>query len=82
MLAHTEQYDKLIDKYMVRHFVKPGITGWAQVTGFRGETRELWQMEGRVERDIWYMQHWSLWLDLRILWMTVKLMLKRDQQAC
>ena len=82
MLAHTEQYDKLIDKYMVRHFVKPGVTGWAQVTGFRGETRELWQMEGRVERDIWYMQHWSLWLDLRILWMTVKLMLKRDQQAC
>ena len=82
MLAHTEQYDRLIDKYMVRHFVKPGITGWAQVTGFRGETRELWQMEGRVERDIWYMQHWSLWLDLRILWMTVKLMLKRDQQAC
>ena len=82
MLAHTEQYDRLIDKYMVRHFVKPGITGWAQVTGFRGETRELWQMEGRVERDIWYIQHWSLWLDLRILWMTVKLMLKRDQQAC
>ena len=82
MLAHTEQYDRLIDKYMVRHFVKPGITGWAQVTGFRGETRELWQMEGRVERDIWYMQNWSLWLDLRILWMTVKLMLKRDQQAC
>ena len=82
MLAHTEQYDKLIDKYMVRHFVKPGVTGWAQVTGFRGETRELWQMEGRVERDIWYMQNWSLWLDLRILWMTVKLMLKRDQQAC
>lgn len=82
MLAHTEQYDQLIDKYMVRHFVKPGITGWAQVTGFRGETRELWQMEGRVERDIWYMQHWSLWLDLRIIWMTVKLMFKRDQQAC
>jgi len=81
MLAHTEQYDQLIDKYMVRHFVKPGITGWAQVTGFRGETRELWQMEGRVERDIWYMQHWSLWLDLRILWMTVKLMFKKDLQA-
>lgn len=82
MLAHTEQYDRLIDKYMVRHFVKPGITGWAQVTGFRGETRELWQMEGRVERDIWYMQHWSFWLDVRILWMTVKLMFKKDQQAC
>ena len=81
MLAHTEQYDKLIDKYMVRHFVKPGITGWAQVTGFRGETRELWQMEGRVERDIWYMQHWSLWLDLRIIWLTFKTIFKRDKKA-
>jgi len=81
MLAHTEQYDKLIDKYMVRHFVKPGITGWAQVTGFPGETRELWQMEGRVERDIWYIQHWSLWLDLRIIWMTVKTVFKRDAKA-
>ena len=81
MLAHTEQYDKLIDKYMVRHFVKPGITGWAQVTGFRGETRELWQMEGRVERDIWYIQHWSLWLDLRIIWMTVKTIFIRDEKA-
>jgi len=45
MLAHTEQYSQLIDKYMVRHFVKPGVTGWAQVTGYRGETKELWQME-------------------------------------
>ena len=81
MLAHTEQYDKLIDKYMVRHFVKPGITGWAQVTGFRGETRELWQMEGRVERDIWYIQHWSFWLDLRIIWLTAKTIFKRDEKA-
>ena len=81
MLAHTEQYDKLIDKYMVRHFVKPGVTGWAQVTGFRGETRELWQMEGRVERDIWYIQHWSLWLDLRIIWLTFKTIFKRDKNA-
>ena len=81
MLAHTEQYDKLIDRYMVRHFVKPGITGWAQVTGFRGETRELWQMEGRVERDIWYIQHWSFWLDMRIIWMTIKTIFKRDGKA-
>ena len=81
MLSHTEQYEKLIDKYMVRHFVKPGITGWAQVTGFRGETRELWQMEGRVERDIWYTQHWSLWLDIRIIWMTVKTIFVRDEKA-
>ena len=62
MLAHTEQYSQLIDKYMVRHFVKPGVTGWAQVTGYRGETKELWQMEGRVKRDIWYMEHWSVWI--------------------
>ena len=81
MLSHTEQYEKLIDKYMVRHFVKPGVTGWAQVTGFRGETRELWQMEGRVERDIWYIQHWSLWLDLRIIWLTFKTIFKRDKKA-
>ena len=81
MLAHTEQYSRLISKYMVRHFVKPGITGWAQVTGFRGETRELWQMEGRVERDIWYMQNWSFWLDLRIIWMTVKTIFYRDKNA-
>ena len=81
MLAHTEQYEKLIDRYMVRHFVKPGITGWAQVTGFRGETRELWQMEGRVERDIWYIQHWSSWLDIRIIWMTIKAVFHRDANA-
>lgn len=81
MLSHTEQYNQLIDKYMVRHFVKPGITGWAQVTGFRGETKELSQMEGRVERDIWYIQHWSLWLDIRIIWMTLKLLLKKDEKA-
>ena len=62
MLKHTEEYSHLINKYMVRHFVKPGITGWAQVTGFRGETKELWQMEGRVQRDIWYIEHWtSFW---------------------
>ena len=81
MLAHTEQYAALIGKYMVRHFVKPGITGWAQVTGFRGETSELWQMEGRVERDIYYIQHWSFWLDLRIIWMTVKSCFKTDKNA-
>lgn len=60
-------YSKLIEKYMVRHFSKPGITGWAQVTGFRGETRELWQMEERVKRDIWYNENWSFLLDLEII---------------
>ena len=81
MLAHTEQYSQLIDKYMVRHFVKPGVTGWAQVTGFRGETKELWQMEGRVKRDIWYMEHWSIWLDIRIIWLTIKTIFIHDKNA-
>lgn len=81
MLAHTEQYSQLIEKYMVRHFVKPGVTGWAQVTGFRGETKELWQMEGRVKRDIWYMEHWSIWLDIRIIWMTFKTVFVHDKHA-
>ena len=81
MLLHTEQYSKLIDKYMVRHFVKPGLTGWAQVTGFRGETKELWQMKGRVKRDIWYMENWSIWLDIRIIWLTAKTMFVHDKNA-
>lgn len=81
MLHHTEVYSQLISKYMVRHFVKPGITGWAQVTGFRGETKELWQMEGRVKRDIWYMENWSIWLDLRIIWLTAKQLVVHDKNA-
>ena len=56
---------------MVRHLVRPGITGWAQVTGFRGETKELWQMEGRVKKDIRYIEHWTFALDLWILIKTV-----------
>lgn len=67
MMLHTEMYSKLVDKYMVRHFCRPGITGWAQVTGYRGETRELWQMEERIKRDIWYIENWSFWLDIKII---------------
>lgn len=81
MLKHTEIYSQLIGKYMVRHFVKPGLTGWAQVSGFRGETKELWQMEERVKRDIWYMEHWNLWLDLRIILKTIKLLFVMDKNA-
>ena len=81
MLAHTEMYAQLIKKYMVRHFVKPGITGWAQVKGYRGETKELWQMEGRVRRDIWYMENWSVWLDIRIVWLTFKSLFRHDENA-
>lgn len=81
MLLHTETYRKLIGDYMVRHFVKPGITGWAQVTGFRGETKELWQMKGRVKRDIWYIENWSIWLDLRIIWKTALQIIIHDKNA-
>ena len=81
MLAHTQMYSQLIDKYMVRHFVKPGITGWAQVTGYRGETKELWQMEERVKRDIWYMENWTIWLDIRIIWLTIKTIFIHDKNA-
>lgn len=81
MLKHTEMYSKAIDKYMVRHFVKPGITGWAQVTGYRGETRELWQMEGRVEKDIWYIEHWNFGLDIYILYLTFYNVVRGDKSA-
>jgi putative colanic acid biosynthesis UDP-glucose lipid carrier transferase len=66
---------------MVRHFAKPGITGYAQVTGFRGETKDLSEMEGRVKRDVWYIENWSFGLDLRIIFMTVYNMLKGEENA-
>ena len=81
MLHHTEIYGSIIDKYMVRHFSKPGITGWAQVTGYRGETKELWQMEERVRRDIWYIENWSFWLDIRIMLLTAKSIIFPDKNA-
>lgn len=65
--AHNEQYRSLIDGYMLRHKVKPGITGLAQVMGFRGETETLDKMQGRVKYDHQYIREWSLWMDLRIL---------------
>lgn len=81
MMHHTEVYGSLIDKYMVRHFSKPGITGWAQVTGYRGETKELWQMEERIRRDIWYIENWSFWLDIKIIFMTAKSIICPDKNA-
>ncbi len=71
MLQHTNDYSELIDQFMVRHFVLPGITGWAQVSGFRGETNEDGAMEKRVEADIWYLENWSMLLDLKITFLTL-----------
>ena len=81
MVKHTEMYSKLIDNYMDRHAVKPGITGWAQVTGLRGETKELYQMENRVKADIWYIENWSFLLDMKIIVKTVLTILLGDKNA-
>jgi putative colanic acid biosysnthesis UDP-glucose lipid carrier transferase len=71
MLSHTEQYSQLIAHYLTRHYVKPGITGWAQINGCRGETHELWQMEKRVEYDMEYIENWNFSWDLSIVLRTV-----------
>lgn len=81
MLKHTEEYSALIDKYMVRHLAKPGITGWAQVTGYRGETKTLEQMEGRVKRDVWYIENWTFFLDLKIIIVTLLNMFTGERNA-
>ncbi|MDR2496766.1 MAG: undecaprenyl-phosphate glucose phosphotransferase [Tannerellaceae bacterium] len=81
MLKHTEEYSASIDKYMIRHLVKPGITGWAQVTGYRGETKTLEQMEGRVRRDVWYIENWSFLLDLKIVVVTLVNMFRGERNA-
>ncbi len=79
-VAHNELYRKLIKGYMVRHKVKPGITGWAQVNGFRGETDTLEKMQGRIQYDLDYLRNWSLKLDLLIVFKTIRLIFK-DSQA-
>ena len=81
MLKHTEEYSELIQKYMVRQLVKPGITGAAQVKGYRGETKELQDMEGRVRLDVWYIENWSLSLDINIIFHTVWNAFKGDEKA-
>ncbi len=81
MVKHTDEYSKSVDKYMVRQFLKPGITGWAQVNGLRGETQTLLQMENRVEHDLWYLENWSLWLDVKIIFMTVFNSVTGDKNA-
>ncbi len=81
MIKHTQQYSELIDKFMVRHFLKPGITGWAQIQGLRGETKTVDAMLQRVEADVWYLENWSFLLDLKIIFLTVRNSLKGDENA-
>jgi len=81
MLKHTEEYKKIISKFMVRHFLKPGITGWAQVNGFRGETKLLEDMDNRVKYDIYYLENWTTALDVRIIFMTVINAIRGEENA-
>ena len=72
-VAHNTEYERIVANYAFRYHVKPGISGWAQVNGFRGETSTVNLMEKRVELDLWYVSNWSFWLDVRILWKTLTL---------
>jgi putative colanic acid biosynthesis UDP-glucose lipid carrier transferase len=81
MLKHTDEYKKIISKFMVRHFLKPGITGWAQVNGYRGETRLVEDMDNRVKYDIYYLENWTTALDVRIIFMTIINAVRGEENA-
>ncbi len=81
MLKHTSDYSKVVDEYMVRQFLKPGITGWAQINGYRGEITNPDQIKMRVTKDLWYLENWTLWLDIQILFLTVYYVVKGDKNA-
>lgn len=81
MLYHTAQYSGQVDNYMARLFLKPGITGWAQVNGYRGEIKNIELMKNRVECDIWYMENWNIFFDIKIMFKTFKNILKGEENA-
>ena len=81
MIKHTKEYSALIDQYMIRHTIKPGITGWAQVHGYRGQTMHLWQMEKRVEFDVWYAENWNIMLDFKIIFLTIINAFRKEENA-
>jgi putative colanic acid biosysnthesis UDP-glucose lipid carrier transferase len=81
LFIHTRDYSHVINTYMVRHFLMPGITGWAQVNGFRGETREPDAMLNRVQADLWYLENWSILLDLKIIFLTLVHVMKNNNNA-
>ena len=81
MLKHTEDFSQMEDQYMIRQFLKPGITGWAQVNGYRGEITELDHIKKRVEYDLFYLENWDLWLDIKIMFLTVYNVFKGEENA-
>ena len=81
MLKHTTDYSKVVDDYMIRQFIKPGITGWAQINGYRGEITNEDQIKLRVNKDLWYLENWSLWLDVQILFLTIYHVIKENKNT-
>lgn len=81
MLKHTSDFSRMVNHYMVRQFLKPGITGWAQINSFRGEITNPNQLQMRVASDLWYLEHWNIWLDLRIMFLTVYQVFAGDKNA-
>lgn len=81
MLKHTEEFHAMYKEYMIRHFVKPGITGLAQVKGFRGEIKDREYLKGRIEHDVYYMENWSLWFDIKLMLATVMVTIEGDKNA-
>lgn len=81
MLKHTDEFSELVDGYMLRHQVKPGVTGWSQVNGYRGEIRKVEDIKNRVKFDLWYIDHWSFFLDLCIIFKTMTLCFGNDSHA-
>jgi putative colanic acid biosynthesis UDP-glucose lipid carrier transferase len=70
-IEHDDLYKDLVDGYMYRYRIRPGITGWAQVNGYRGETRKVEKMEARVKFDLFYIQNWTFWFDIKIILITL-----------
>ena len=81
MLKHTDEFTQMVDDYMLRHQVKPGVTGWSQVNGYRGEIKKVEDIRNRVKYDLWYIDNWSFLLDLRIIFKTMTLCFGNDSHA-
>jgi putative colanic acid biosynthesis UDP-glucose lipid carrier transferase len=81
MLKHTDEFTEMVDGYMLRHQVKPGVTGWSQVNGYRGEIKKVEDIQNRVKFDLWYIDNWSFFLDIRIILKTMALCFGNDRHA-
>ena len=81
MLKHTEEYKNLASKFMIRHAIKPGITGYAQVKGFRGEIKKIRDIKDRIKYDLYYIENWTIWLDIKISYLTIANFFGGDENA-